>query len=111
MKLSDAKKAGLVCSPSIGRWLADSAIPHIRPTTQGVTRQFGATELTLLRVFEIVATVTNSNLVAAANAVLLTHQKLRCGLLNPIVLNDCADVRIEIDLVAIVAKVEAAGVK
>ena len=105
MKLNEAKKSGLVQSPSVPRWLAHGEIPHIRPTTQGVTRDLSAHELALIRVFEIVATVTNSNLDAAANAVHLVHQKLLCGILTPLVLNNSDAVRIEIDLVAIVDKI------
>jgi len=108
MKLSEAKRRGLVRSPSIGRWMTDGAIPGIDETTQGAARDLSQFDLMTVRVFEIIAQATNSDLVAAYKCADVARQRFLTGNLMPLNLQIMPHVQITFDLAGIVLDIAAA---
>ncbi len=107
MLLHEVFATGVITAPSWKRWLADDAVPGIAPKLSRL-RDLGAQDVCLMAVFEQVAGIAGIEL--AQDMTRLAGQKIRCGLLSPVIAT-LGDVTVSVDLVAIVDRVNAAGVR
>ena len=107
MRLNELQRLGILESSYWKQWLANGELePVIKPSC-GTPYDFTRREVTLLRLFEILAGMTD--LETARNGVQLARQKLGVGSPIPLTLQPHPAVTIQIDLVIIESEVARNG--
>ena len=107
MRLPELQKREILESPSWRRWLANGELePVIKPSC-GTPYDFTRREVTLLRLFEILADLTD--FATARNGIILARQKLGVGSPPPLTLQPHPAVSISIDLAMIESEVARRG--
>lgn len=107
MRLPDLQRLGILESTNWKRWLANGELDPVIKPSHGTPYDFTRREVTLLRLFEILAGMTD--LATARNGIILARQKLGVGSPVPLTLQPHPAVTIQIDLVMIESEVARRG--